>query len=54
MTFEYYMTFCLYHPEFGYYVQARERPGVAGDYFQFRSAPDSAYSASLAAEGTVE
>ena len=43
MTFELYMTFCLYHPEFGYYVQGRERTGVAGDYFQFRSAPDSLF-----------
>ncbi len=33
MTFERYMTFCLYHPEFGYYTQGRERSGVAGDYF---------------------
>jgi SAM-dependent MidA family methyltransferase len=54
MTFEHYMTFCLYHPEFGYYVQGRERTGVAGDYFQFRSAPDSACSASLAADGSIE
>jgi len=54
MTFEHYMTFCLYHPEFGYYVQRRERTGVARDYFQFRSAPDSAGSASLAADSAVE
>ena len=27
------MALCLYHPEFGYYMQARERTGVAGDYF---------------------
>jgi SAM-dependent MidA family methyltransferase len=33
MTFERYMTFCLYHPDFGYYTQGRERTGVAGDYF---------------------
>ena len=33
MTFERYMTFCLYHPEFGYYTHGRERTGVAGDYF---------------------
>ncbi len=33
ITFEHYMALCLYHPEFGYYMQARERTGVAGDYF---------------------
>jgi len=33
ITFERYMTLCLYHPEFGYYTQGRERTGVAGDYF---------------------
>ena len=33
MTFERYMALCLYHPEFGYYTQGRERTGVAGDYF---------------------
>ena len=33
MTFERYMAMCLYHPEFGYYTQGRERTGVAGDYF---------------------
>jgi SAM-dependent MidA family methyltransferase len=33
MTFEHYMALCLYHPEFGYYTQGRERTGVAGDYF---------------------
>ena len=33
MTFERYMALCLYHPEFGYYTQARERTGVRGDYF---------------------
>ena len=33
MTFERYMTFCLYHPEFGYYTQGEGRTGVAGDYF---------------------
>ena len=33
MTFERYMGMCLYHPEFGYYTQGRERTGVAGDYF---------------------
>ncbi len=33
MTFERFMALCLYHPEFGYYTQGRERTGVAGDYF---------------------
>jgi SAM-dependent MidA family methyltransferase len=33
ITFERYMSLCLYHPEHGYYMQARERTGVAGDYF---------------------
>ncbi len=33
MTFERYMSLCLYHPEFGYYTQGHERTGVAGDYF---------------------
>jgi len=33
MTFARYMGFCLYHPEFGYYIQERERTGVKGDYF---------------------
>jgi SAM-dependent MidA family methyltransferase len=33
MPFERYMALCLYHPEFGYYMQARERTGVRGDYF---------------------
>jgi SAM-dependent MidA family methyltransferase len=33
ITFERYMEMCLYHPEFGYYMQGRERTGVAGDYF---------------------
>ncbi len=27
------MQTCLYHPEFGYYMQGRERTGVRGDYF---------------------
>jgi SAM-dependent MidA family methyltransferase len=27
------MQFCLYHPEFGYYMQEPGRTGVAGDYF---------------------
>lgn len=33
MTFERYMQLCLYHPEFGYYMQGGERTGVEGDYF---------------------
>lgn len=33
MTFSRYMQICLYHPEFGYYMQGRERTGVRGDYF---------------------
>lgn len=33
ITFERYMEWCLYHPEFGYYMQDRERTGVRGDYF---------------------
>jgi len=33
ITFERYMATCLYHPEFGYYTQGRERTGVGGDYF---------------------
>lgn len=33
MPFSRYMQLCLYHPEFGYYMQERERTGVAGDYF---------------------
>lgn len=33
MNFERYMDLCLYHPEFGYYMQGRERTGVRGDYF---------------------
>jgi SAM-dependent MidA family methyltransferase len=27
------MECCLYHPEYGYYTQGRERSGVEGDYF---------------------
>lgn len=27
------MQICLHHPEYGYYVQGRERTGVEGDYF---------------------
>jgi SAM-dependent MidA family methyltransferase len=33
IPFERYMQLCLYHPEFGYYMQGRERTGVEGDYF---------------------
>lgn len=33
MTFERYMALCLYHPDYGYYMQGCERTGVAGDYF---------------------
>ena len=33
LTFEQYMSLCLYHPEHGYYMQGRERTGVRGDYF---------------------
>jgi SAM-dependent MidA family methyltransferase len=33
ITFERYMELCLYHPEYGYYTQGRDRTGVAGDYF---------------------
>ncbi len=33
LTFERFMEFCLYHPEHGYYMQAKERTGVRGDYF---------------------
>ncbi len=33
MTFARYMQLCLYHPEYGYYMQEPERTGVAGDYF---------------------
>jgi len=33
MAFERYMALCLYHPEYGYYTQGRDRTGVGGDYF---------------------
>ena len=33
ITFERYMSLCLYHPEYGYYTQGLERTGVRGDYF---------------------
>lgn len=33
INFERYMEICLYHSEWGYYMQGRERTGVRGDYF---------------------
>jgi SAM-dependent MidA family methyltransferase len=33
ITFEQFMSLCLYHPQHGYYMQGRERTGVRGDYF---------------------
>ena len=33
ITFAEYMALCLYHPEYGYYTQGRERTGMGGDYF---------------------
>jgi SAM-dependent MidA family methyltransferase len=33
VPFERYMHLCLYHPDFGYYMQNRERTGKEGDYF---------------------
>jgi SAM-dependent MidA family methyltransferase len=33
IAFERYMALCLYHPEYGYYTQGRDRTGVGGDYF---------------------
>jgi len=33
MAFERYMALCLYHQEYGYYTQGRDRTGVGGDYF---------------------
>jgi SAM-dependent MidA family methyltransferase len=33
ITFEQFMAICLYHPEYGYYMQGRERTGVRGDFF---------------------
>jgi SAM-dependent MidA family methyltransferase len=33
VAFERYMGLCLYHPEYGYYTQGRERTGAEGDYF---------------------
>ena len=27
------MALCLYHPQYGYYTQGRDRTGVGGDYF---------------------
>jgi len=33
IPFARYMELCLYHPQFGYYMQGRERTGIRGDYF---------------------
>ncbi len=33
ITFEHYMALCLYHPEYGYYIEGGERTGFRGDYF---------------------
>ena len=33
ISFRDYMHWCLYHPEYGYYMQGRERTGKAGDFF---------------------
>ncbi|WP_432823267.1 class I SAM-dependent methyltransferase, partial [Trichloromonas sp.] len=33
ITFAEYMGHCLYHPEYGYYIAARERIGKGGDFF---------------------
>jgi SAM-dependent MidA family methyltransferase len=33
LSFERYMELCLYHPGHGYYMQAKERTGIRGDYF---------------------
>lgn len=33
ITFARYMEICLYHPEYGYYMQDRARTGIEGDYF---------------------
>ena len=33
IAFERYMALCLYHPEYGYYTQGRDRTGARGDYF---------------------
>jgi len=33
ITFEQFMSLCLYHPQYGYYMQGRERTGMRGDYF---------------------
>jgi SAM-dependent MidA family methyltransferase len=33
LTFERYMELCLYHPEHGYYMQAKDRTGMRGDFF---------------------
>ena len=33
LPFSRYLELCLYHPEFGYYQQAREQFGKAGDFY---------------------
>jgi SAM-dependent MidA family methyltransferase len=33
LTFAHYMALCLYHPDYGYYTQGRDRTGTEGDYF---------------------
>ncbi len=33
ITFQHYMSLCLYHPEHGYYLRGPERTGMRGDYF---------------------
>ena len=33
ITFEQFMSLCLYHPQHGYYIEGGERTGVRGDYF---------------------
>lgn len=33
ITFEQYMSLCLYHPQHGYYMRGAERTGKEGDYF---------------------
>lgn len=33
ITFRDYMELCLYHPEWGYYMQARDKIGKSGDFY---------------------
>lgn len=33
ITFRDYMELCLYHPQWGYYMQSREKIGKAGDFY---------------------